>query len=258
MYWQNTLITWANPINVCSASFNAMSDAVLLECQLLAMQFVFIKPITAIVTFVLHLMNKINGGQGVDEADTPAWKFLLTAKFWVVMVQNVSVFFAFAGLLKFYHAVWDDLLWCQPFSKFLCFKGVVFMTFWQGLLIAIFINFDPKAAGGGEEVTEDEDRGRNMAILVQNIIICLAMLFFSLAHFCVFPADEWEEGYLPKQMEKPGMAFQDFAKEVNLVFDHTTRGVRASHGSARQRQNITDSEACCPDQSTELLADSQE
>jgi hypothetical protein len=258
MYWQNTLITWANPINVCSASFNAMSDAVLLECQLLAMQFVFIKPITAIVTFVLHLMNKINGGQGVDEADTPAWKFLLTAKFWVVMVQNVSVFFAFAGLLKFYHAVWDDLLWCQPFSKFLCFKGVVFMTFWQGLLIAIFINFDPKAAGGGEEVTEDEDRGRNMAILVQNIIICLAMLFFSLAHFCVFPADEWEEGYLPKQMEKPGMAFQDFAKDVNLVFDHTTRGVRASHGSARQRQNITDSEACCPDQSTELLADSQE
>jgi hypothetical protein len=152
------------------------------------------------------------------------------------MIQNLSVFFAFAGLLKFYHAVRDDLLWCQPFSKFICIKGVVFMTFWQGLIISILINLNPRAMGW-EEGDGDEDRNKDMAAMLQNILICLEMLFFSLAHFCVFPTDEWEEGYRPKEMEKPGIAIHDFVKDVGLVLDHTARGI-----SARQRKGTTDQE----------------
>jgi hypothetical protein len=221
-----------------------MSNAVLLECQLLAMQFVFIKPVAAIITFLLHLMNSyrdaVDDGDDRDSNDSP-WMYLLTPSFWLLMIQNVSVFFAFAGLLKFYHAVRDDLQWCQPFSKFLCIKGVVFMTFWQGLAIALVINLNPKAQRW--QSYGDNDGAKDMAAMLQNILICVEMLFFSLAHFCVFPTDEWEEGYRPKDMEAPGMAFKDFFKEVIVVLDHTSQGIHASQVSATKRKTSPDEEA---------------
>jgi len=106
-------------------SDHAKSKAVLLECQLLAMQFVFIKPITSISSFLLYLLEE-DSGQANDDMDDDQdphfWKYLLSAKFGILLIENISVFFAFSGLLKFYHAVRDDLLWCQPFSKFLCIK----------------------------------------------------------------------------------------------------------------------------------------
>jgi len=43
------------------------------------------------------------------------------------------------------------------------------------------------------------------------------MLFFSLAHWCVFPAEEWEPNYRPKQYAKPGLGIRDFAKDVRGI-----------------------------------------
>merc|ERR1712038_1077646 len=89
-------------------------------------------------------------------SDTP--KYLLP-KFWLVVVQNVSVFLAFSGLLKFYHAVQDDLACCRPFPKFLCIKGIVFMTFWQGLVIAFLAS---RTAITGEGSEEDEEENKDL------------------------------------------------------------------------------------------------
>ena len=49
-------------------SNHAMSKAILLECQILAMQFVFMKPLTAIITFVLELAEDYNDDKN-DEDD---------------------------------------------------------------------------------------------------------------------------------------------------------------------------------------------
>ena len=43
-------------------------------------------------------------------------------QFYIIILQNVSVFVAFSGLINFYHAVQEDLSWCRPFPKFLCIK----------------------------------------------------------------------------------------------------------------------------------------
>ena len=50
---------------------------------------------------------------------------------YITLCGNVSVGLAFYGLVSFYHAIMDELAWCDPWPKFLCIKGVVFMTFWQ-------------------------------------------------------------------------------------------------------------------------------
>ncbi len=78
-------------------SDEAKANAVLLECQFLAMQFVFFKPGTAIVSFVLEVVGA-NNGDGGGEANK--WAYFYSPRFFVVVIENISVFLAFSGLLK--------------------------------------------------------------------------------------------------------------------------------------------------------------
>jgi len=208
-------------------SDEAMANAVLLECQVLAMQFVFFRPITAIISFVLEATG-VNDKDSFSD-DENQWAYFYSPQFFIMMVENISVFFAFAGLLKFYHAVRDDLAWCQPFAKFMTIKGVVFMTFWQGLIISIIFH----ASQSNDSTSDDDDDSTSSnstvysATSLQHILICMEMLFFSVAHFCVFPAEEWEDGYKMKFYEGPGFGFKDFASDVGMVIDSGKRSMQA-------------------------------
>lgn len=72
-----------------------MANAVLLECQFLAMQFVFFKPATAIVSFVLEVV-----GARSDGSEDKKWAYFYSPHFFVMLIENISVFLAFSGLLK--------------------------------------------------------------------------------------------------------------------------------------------------------------
>jgi Organic solute transporter Ostalpha len=249
-------------------SDEAKASAVLMECQILAMQFVLVRPVTSILRFVT--------GTLIDYApdDDDPYYYFKSPEFYISMITNLSVFFAFNGLLKFYHAVQEDLRWCKPFSKFMSIKGIVFLTFWQGLLISIIVNLHVQTAsstamsssgrgstantttvvlpvdtsaptttdyahhhhgyapspapihrfllgdnadyadGDTTSGSSDEDQ----AAQIQNFLICLEMLFFSIAHWCVFPAEEWAPDYRPKLYSvKPGMGLQDFASDLKYI-----------------------------------------
>lgn len=112
-------------------SDRAKANAVLTECQILCMQFVFVRPLTSIATFVYNTVTEQQhmGHTNTDSSDTTASSagseavdFFKSPTFYIAMVTNASVFLAFTGLLKFYHAVREDLRWCQPFSKFMTIK----------------------------------------------------------------------------------------------------------------------------------------
>jgi hypothetical protein len=59
------------------------------------------------------------------------------------------------------------------------------------------------------------------------------MLFFSIAHWCVFPTEEWEEGYAPREYAKPGIGIKDFVSDMNLI-------VQSSKASRRSKKNAGD------------------
>ena len=59
------------------------------------MQFVFFRPATAIISFVLEAV----GADDSNDNDNH-WAYFYSPQFFVVMVENVSVFLAFSGLLK--------------------------------------------------------------------------------------------------------------------------------------------------------------
>jgi hypothetical protein len=117
---------------------SSVAVAWLNQCRIMAIQFVFLKPFLSILPYFITL-------SGYDyEADKNApyrhdninWN---SARLYVIILMNISVALAFYGLLKFYHGTEKDLQWCDPWPKFLCVKGVVFMTFWQGIAIQVKI-----------------------------------------------------------------------------------------------------------------------
>jgi hypothetical protein len=180
-------------------SSRALADAILLQCQVFALQFVLFRPLTTIGVVVCDRLEYYGAGDGPTDYRSP--------QFWLTVVQNLSIFTAFAGLLKFYHAVDSELAWCRPFAKFLCIKGVVFMTFWQGLAISTVATMTD--AGDSE-----------WAKSAQNFLICMEMLAFSIAHFYCFPTDEWQEGYRVKQSHGAfgdSIALNDFFSDVKLI-----------------------------------------
>lgn len=95
------------------------------------------------------------------------------------------------------------------------------MTFWQGLAISILAS---TTQDFGDDVMKSKTNAEEWAAQAQDFLICLEMLLFSIAHFYVFPYEEWEEGYRPKE-DKDGttfmetMAMKDFVYDLKLVMN---------------------------------------
>lgn len=253
-------------------SNHAKANAVITECQIFALQFVFIRPLTTIIyVFFVLGTNQSSSNDNSDNVSRFLSRFLddsssnvtdvfdpfspttsptsppdladeesemleatknffTSLTFVLAMMVNISVFFAFLGLLRFYHAVREDLLWIRPWPKFLTIKGVVFLTFWQYLTILIIVHLKSKPSEDASVAVRK----------YQNILICLEMLFFSVTHWCVFPAEEWEKDYQPsQQMSAPGIGLQDFVSDVSHIVKnrHKRRKSRRRRGGSGTSQS---------------------
>lgn len=156
---------------------NTLAASVLDQSQALAMQFVLLKPLLAIVPLILessgipyHTHNIVTATHEID------WS---SPKLYIYLLLNISVAFAFYGLVVFYQATEKLLAWCDPWPKFICIKGIVFMTFWQGIAIT-----GMSIAGIVDEKS---------ALAAQNMLICIEMLLASVMHHLFFPYQEWQE-----------------------------------------------------------------
>jgi len=153
--------------------------------------------------------------------------YLKSPGFAVAMVVNVSIFIAFSGLLTLYHAVREDLSWCRPFPKFLTIKAVVFLTFWQGLAILLYLVLTAAPDEKEEALLE--------AHKYQNLLICVEMLLVAISQWCVFPAVEWKPGYEPRKMHTPGLGIKDFVSDVGQIVSN--RSGRSRKGRKTTRRN---------------------
>ncbi len=122
-------------------------------------------------------------------------------------------------------------------------KGVVFMTFWQSLAVNIIFHASDRSSdlsNDNDDSTSDAGSSTYSASYIQHVLICMEMLLFSAAHFCVFPPEEWEDGYKRKFYEGPGFGFKDFASDVNLIIDSGKRSMQARR---EKKADVGDSSA---------------
>ena len=187
------------------ASPRHKAEAVLDQCQILCMQFVFLRPFTSLITIICDAIHE------------SSWDYRYP-QFYIMWIVNISIFFAFTGLLRFYHVVKNDLNWINPFAKFLCIKGIVFLTFWQGIVISFIANavYAQTSELGQFDALEWSKEA-------QSFLICLEMFMFAIAHCFIFPTDEWEPGYREREKKRikaqfgDNLALRDFVKDVKLV-----------------------------------------
>lgn len=141
------------------------------NCKHGILQYTVVRPITTAIAFIC----KVNGvyGDGVFKASV--------AFPYIVLMNNMSQFVAMYCLVMFYRASIAELRPMRPLPKFLCIKAVVFFSFFQGFLIAIFV-----FSGVIKPNPGSEDEYSSISARLQNFLICIEMCMAAIAHHYSF------------------------------------------------------------------------
>ncbi|MCO5608962.1 hypothetical protein L7F22_063180 [Adiantum nelumboides] len=140
------------------------------RCKQGCLQFVFLKIVLVAVTFVLYAKNRYEDGNfNVEQG-----------YLYVTIIYTISYSLALYALVLFYVACKDLLCPFKPVPKFIIIKSVVFLTYWQGVLVFL------AAKMGFIKNTDD-------AADVQNFVICVEMAMAAVGHIYAFPYDEYME-----------------------------------------------------------------
>ncbi|CAN6183488.1 unnamed protein product [Urochloa humidicola] len=121
-------------------------------------QFVVIRPVCSILIITLQLLGMY-----------PTW---LSWTFTIIL--NFSVSMALYALVLFYHLFAKELAPHKPLAKFLCIKGIVFFSFWQGIALDILTQVGVIQSHhfwlDVEHIQE----------AIQNVLVILEMVVFSV------------------------------------------------------------------------------
>lgn len=137
-------------------------------CKQATLQFCVVKPLMAVSTVVLQAFGKYWDGD-----------FDVTSGYlYVTIIYNISVSLALYALFLFYFATRELLSPYSPVLKFFMVKSVIFLSFWQGMLLAILEKCGaiPKIHSARVSVGEG-----TVAAGYQDFIICVEMFFAALA-----------------------------------------------------------------------------
>ena len=174
----------------------------------------------AVMRFVIAIVKM--GFEGAHALQDAQWN-VSSPWMWCAIVVNTSQVAALYGMIIFYNAVKAALgpLKAQP--KFIVTKSVVFLTFWQNILImglaragVIAPAFDYDAAteaGGYDPLTMV-----STAHAIVDFVICVEMFFAAIAHAYFYGYDDF---VLPDG--KPGVVRWTSAPlpESSALFDMT-------------------------------------
>lgn len=92
----------------------------------------------------------------------------------MAIVINFSQTWALYCLVQFYEITKHELSHINPLAKFLTFKSIVFLTWWQGVAIAILFSFGLVRSPIAQELQYKSS--------IQNFIICIEVFFLHI--FC--------------------------------------------------------------------------
>ncbi|RCV10221.1 hypothetical protein SEVIR_2G097800v4 [Setaria viridis] len=138
------------------------------RCKQGCLQFVILKPILVVITFILHAKGKYEDGN-----------FSVNQSYlYITIIYTISYSMALFALALFYAACRDLLQPYNPVPKFIIIKSVVFLTYWQGVLVFL-------AAKSG--FIRDAEK----AAYLQNFVLCVEMLIAAIGHRFAFSYKEY-------------------------------------------------------------------
>ncbi|KAI8426126.1 hypothetical protein MSG28_005078 [Choristoneura fumiferana] len=160
-------------------------------CKQATLQFCLVKPVCAFIIIFLQVCEVLtNEGVPVFEQSaghyhdgdwSPNGGYL-----YITIVYNFSVSLALYGLFLFLGATREMLKPFDPVLKFFTVKSVIFLSFWQGVALAILEKAEvimPITDASGQPTTAG-----TVSAGYQNFLICIEMLAAAIALRYAFPA----------------------------------------------------------------------
>jgi len=135
----------------------------------ITLQYVVIRPLTALAAVILQSVNLYCPGN---------WNFS-RGYIYLTAILFVSVTAAMYALIMFYALARHEMAKYKPIGKFLSVKFVIFLSFWQSILVAGLVYLKVFQATSGWSTDNISDG-------VQNVLICGEMLIVSIVHIYVF------------------------------------------------------------------------
>ncbi|XP_015934453.1 protein LAZ1 homolog 1 isoform X1 [Arachis duranensis] len=133
-----------------------------------------LKMICALLAMILQAFGVY--GEGKFE-----WKYGYP---YLASILNFSQTWALYCLVQFYTVTKDKLEPIKPLAKFLTFKSIIFLTWWQGVVVAFLFSM-----GAFKGALAQELKTR-----IQDYIICIEMGIAAVVHLYVFPATPYKRG----------------------------------------------------------------
>ncbi|KAF2768263.1 DUF300-domain-containing protein, partial [Teratosphaeria nubilosa] len=174
------------------------------------LQYTWIKPILAIATVVMKATGTFK--EGILSVDS--------GYFWTGLIYNVSICWSLYDLALFWVCMSVDLQPFRPMPKFLCIKGIIFASWWQGffLSILVWLGAIPSIGGG---YTAD-----NLAAAIQDALICFEMPLFAVSHWYAFSWKDYADRTISDARMPIRFALRDAFGPRDLIEDakETFRG----------------------------------
>ncbi|KAF4302488.1 hypothetical protein GTA08_BOTSDO10101 [Botryosphaeria dothidea] len=167
------------------------------------LQYTWVKPMLAIATIIMKATGTYQEGYiGVT-----------SGYFWSSLIYNVSITVCLYALAMFWVCMSHDLQPFRPMPKFLCIKGIIFASYWQGffLSILVWLGAIPDDVPG---YTPD-----NLAASIQDALICFEMPFFAMAHWYAFSWHDYADRTISAARMPVKYALRDAFGPMDLIQD---------------------------------------
>lgn len=147
-------------------------------------QYCFIRVSMTIVAVITQAAGKY-----CEASLSPAF-----AHVWVLVLEALSVTIAMYCLIQFYLQIHQDVADHSPFMKILSIKLVIFLSFWQTLVISLLTS-------SGAVKPSQTIGALDLKVGIPNLLIAVEMAFFSILHIWAYP---WKPYALDNQESADG------------------------------------------------------
>lgn len=164
-----------------------------------ALQYTILTPITSLAAVVLTSFGAFE--DGVIEVDN--------GYPYIVFLVNCSQLISLYCLIWLYVCLKNELAPFQPLYKFMVVKAVVFLTFWQGVALAVMARF------GWLHNTPNFSIGE-VQVGMQDFLVCIEMFLAACMHKYTFGWEAYADGSLRTIMEQRALylAEQSYRRAV--------------------------------------------
>ncbi|KAF1850755.1 DUF300-domain-containing protein [Cucurbitaria berberidis CBS 394.84] len=191
------------PLNLVFSKIDISDPHTFLAIKRGILQYTWVKPLLSVATIAMKATGTYQEGYiGVT-----------SGYFWSGIIYNISITISLYALAMFWVCMSSDLKPFRPMPKFLCIKGIIFASYWQGffLSILVWLGAIPDDVPG---YSPD-----NLAAAIQDALICFEMPLFALAHWYAFSWHDYADDTISAARLPVKYALRDAFGPLDLIQD---------------------------------------